>query len=93
MINNRDVMTGRNGAAIWSYVEQDFQRCDELDSVCPQIVPHALMAALRDSDKEAGRRAIGAMMTMKKIDIAAIEAARVPRPSGAPGRPARGAGR
>ena len=41
-----------------------------------QIVPSALMAALRDPDRAAAQRAFAAMMTMKKIDIAAIEAAR-----------------
>ena len=45
-----------------------------------QIVPRALMAALKDSDKPAAKRAFQAMMTMKKIDIAAIEAARAGGP-------------
>jgi predicted 3-demethylubiquinone-9 3-methyltransferase (glyoxalase superfamily) len=41
-----------------------------------QITPRALTAALADSDRAAARRAFEAMMTMGKIDIAAIEAAR-----------------
>lgn len=41
-----------------------------------QITPVALTKAITDSDPAAARRAFEAMMTMKKIDIAAIEAAR-----------------
>lgn len=41
-----------------------------------QIVPRALMEAISDPDTAAAKRAMEAMMTMKKIDIAAIEAAR-----------------
>jgi predicted 3-demethylubiquinone-9 3-methyltransferase (glyoxalase superfamily) len=41
-----------------------------------QIVPRALMAAMNDPDTAAAKRAMDAMMTMKKIDIATIEAAR-----------------
>ena len=41
-----------------------------------QITPRALMAAVTDPDPAAARRAFEAMMTMTKIDIAAIEAAR-----------------
>jgi len=41
-----------------------------------QITPRALIAATTDSDKAAAKRAMEAMMTMKKIDIAKIEAAR-----------------
>ncbi len=41
-----------------------------------QITPRILMEAISDSDRAAARRAFEAMMTMKKIDIAAIEAAR-----------------
>ncbi len=41
-----------------------------------QITPRALTAAMADPDAAAARRAFEAMMTMQKIDIAAIEAAR-----------------
>src|SRR5450631_1527833 len=44
-----------------------------------QITPRALIAAISDSDRAAATRAFDAMMTMKKIDIAAIEAARLGR--------------
>ena len=40
-----------------------------------QITPRALMKAIANPDPEAARRAMEAMMTMRKIDIAAIEAA------------------
>jgi len=41
-----------------------------------QITPRVLTEAIADSDPAIARRAFEAMMTMKKIDIAAIEAAR-----------------
>jgi predicted 3-demethylubiquinone-9 3-methyltransferase (glyoxalase superfamily) len=41
-----------------------------------QIVPRALIAALKDPDSAAAKRAMQAMMTMRRIDIAKIEAAR-----------------
>ena len=41
-----------------------------------QITPRVLIAALSDSDRAAAKRVFEAMMTMKKIDIATIEAAR-----------------
>jgi predicted 3-demethylubiquinone-9 3-methyltransferase (glyoxalase superfamily) len=41
-----------------------------------QITPRALIDAIADPDPAAARRAFEAMMTMGKIDIAAIEAAR-----------------
>ena len=41
-----------------------------------QITPRALTAAIADPDPAAAKRAFDAMMTMTKIDIAAIEAAR-----------------
>jgi len=40
-----------------------------------QITPRALMRAIANPDPEAARRAMQSMMTMRKIDIAAIEAA------------------
>ncbi len=41
-----------------------------------QITPRALMDAIHDPDAAAAKRAFDAMMTMGKIDIARIEAAR-----------------
>jgi predicted 3-demethylubiquinone-9 3-methyltransferase (glyoxalase superfamily) len=41
-----------------------------------QITPRALLAATRDPDGAAAKRAMDAMMTMRKINIAKIEAAR-----------------
>lgn len=41
-----------------------------------QITPRALLEATTDPDRAAAKRAMEAMMTMRKIDIAAIEAAR-----------------
>ncbi|CAG9252873.1 Putative 3-demethylubiquinone-9 3-methyltransferase (Glyoxalase superfamily) [Paraburkholderia unamae] len=40
-----------------------------------QITPKRLLEFVGGADREAGRRAMEAMMTMKKIDIAAIERA------------------
>ncbi|MDG3002389.1 VOC family protein [Paludisphaera mucosa] len=41
-----------------------------------QITPRVLLEAVADPDRAAAKRAMEAMMTMGKIDIAAIEAAR-----------------
>ena len=41
-----------------------------------QIVPHALWEGMTDPDPAAAKRVMEAMMTMRKIDIAAIEKAR-----------------
>ncbi|HBZ07965.1 MAG TPA: hypothetical protein DEP03_16920 [Massilia sp.] len=41
-----------------------------------QITPRALTEAIADPDRAAAKRAFEAMMGMRKIDIAAIEAAR-----------------
>jgi predicted 3-demethylubiquinone-9 3-methyltransferase (glyoxalase superfamily) len=40
-----------------------------------QITPRVLLEAMDNPDKEAAKRAFQAMMTMRKIDIAKIEAA------------------
>ena len=50
--------------------------CKDKWGVSWQITPRALMEATTDPDRAAAKRAMDAMMTMKKIDIAAIEAAR-----------------
>jgi 2-polyprenyl-6-hydroxyphenyl methylase/3-demethylubiquinone-9 3-methyltransferase len=41
-----------------------------------QITPRVLMAGISDPDPAAAKRTFEAMMTMRKIDVAAIEAAR-----------------
>jgi hypothetical protein len=41
-----------------------------------QITPRVLLEATTDPDRAAAKRAMEAMMTMRKIDIAKIEAAR-----------------
>ena len=56
--------------------ESDCSWCRDRFGLFWQIVPRALMAAIKDPDPAAAKRAMEAMMTMKKIDIAAIEAAR-----------------
>jgi len=40
-----------------------------------QITPRVLLEAMDNPDRDAAKRAMDAMMTMRKIDIAAIEAA------------------
>ena len=50
--------------------------CKDKFGLSWQIVPRALMAAMADPDPAAAKLAMQAMMTMRRIDIAAIEAAR-----------------
>ena len=50
--------------------------CKDRWGVSWQITPVALLAAVTDPDPAAAQRAFAAMMQMRKIDIAAIEAAR-----------------
>jgi predicted 3-demethylubiquinone-9 3-methyltransferase (glyoxalase superfamily) len=50
--------------------------CKDRWGVSWQITPRALTDAIADPDRAAAKRAFDAMMTMGKIDIAAIEAAR-----------------
>ena len=59
---------GRESACGW---------CKDRWGVSWRITPRALIAAVSDPDPKAAKRAFEAMMTMKKIDIAAIEAARL----------------
>jgi len=49
--------------------------CKDKWGISWQITPVALMQAVTGSDLAAAQRAFEAMMTMRKIDIAAIEAA------------------
>jgi predicted 3-demethylubiquinone-9 3-methyltransferase (glyoxalase superfamily) len=50
--------------------------CKDKFGLSWQITPRALMKAIADPDKAAAKRAMEAMMGMRKIDIAAIERAR-----------------
>ena len=50
--------------------------CKDKWGVAWQITPIALWEAITDPDTAAAQRAFAAMMQMKKIDIATIEAAR-----------------
>ena len=50
--------------------------CKDKFGLSWQIAPRALIAAITDPDTAAAKRAMDAMMKMKKIDIATIEAAR-----------------
>jgi predicted 3-demethylubiquinone-9 3-methyltransferase (glyoxalase superfamily) len=54
--------------------------CKDKFGLSWQIVPRALLRAFADSDKAAAKRAMDAMMGMKRIDIAAIERARAGGP-------------
>ena len=50
--------------------------CKDKWGVSWQITPRVLMDAVTGPDRAAARRAFDAMMEMRKIDVAAIEAAR-----------------
>ncbi len=50
--------------------------CKDRWGISWQITPIALIEAFTGSDRAAAKRAFDAMMQMKKIDVAAIEAAR-----------------
>ena len=50
--------------------------CKDKWGVSWQITPRVLTQAITDPDSAAAKRAFDAMMTMRKIDIAVIEAAR-----------------
>ena len=50
--------------------------CKDRFGLSWQIVPRVLLEAINDRDTAAAKRAFDAMMMMKKIDIAGIEAAR-----------------
>ena len=51
--------------------------CKDRWGISWQITPRALIAAITDPDPAAAKRAFDAMMQMTKIDIAAIQAARI----------------
>ena len=69
--------TDRYWSAIISNGGQESQCgwCKDKWGVSWQITPLALTQAFTNPDRSAAKRAFDAMMTMKKIDIAAIEAA------------------
>ncbi len=50
--------------------------CKDRWGVSWQITPRVLLEALTDTDPDVSKRVFDAMMTMRKIDVAAIEAAR-----------------
>ncbi|WP_193568423.1 VOC family protein [Oleiagrimonas citrea] len=56
--------------------ESDCGWCKDRWGVSWQITPRVLMDAITDADPGIAKRAFDAMMTMRKIDIALIEAAR-----------------
>ena len=56
--------------------ESDCGWCKDRWGFSWQITPRALLDAMADPDRAAAGRAMEAMMTMRKIDIAAIESAR-----------------
>ena len=55
--------------------ESDCGWCKDRWGLSWQITPRVLTAAFTDPDRAAAKRAFDAMMTMKKIDVAAIEKA------------------
>lgn len=64
-----DAITGNGG------VESQCGWCKDQWGISWQITPRVLMEALGNPDRAASKRAFEAMMTMRKIDIATIEAA------------------
>ena len=65
-----NAITGNGGEAI------DCGWCRDRFGLVWQITPRVLVEAINDPDRAAAKRAFEAMMTIQKIDIAAIEAAR-----------------
>ncbi|MBB2921098.1 VOC family protein [Cupriavidus alkaliphilus] len=65
-----DAIVGNGGQ------ESECGWCKDRWGLSWQITPRALLAAVTDPDRAAAKRAFDAMMTMRKIDIATIEAAR-----------------
>lgn len=56
--------------------ESECSWCKDKWGVSWQIAPRVLMESVTGSDRAAAKRVFDAMMQMRKIDIAAIEAAR-----------------
>jgi predicted 3-demethylubiquinone-9 3-methyltransferase (glyoxalase superfamily) len=65
-----DAIVGNGGA------ESECGWCKDRWGLSWQITPRVLMDATTSEDRAAAKRAFDAMMGMKKIDIATIEAAR-----------------
>ena len=72
----------RKGKSLWNAIvsnggqESQCGWCKDKWGISWQITPRALTDGMKDPDPEARARVFKAMMTMKKIDVAAIEAAR-----------------
>lgn len=66
-----NAIVGNGGA------ESECGWCKDKWGISWQITPRVLMEALGNPDRAASKRAFEAMMTMRKIDIATIEAALV----------------
>ena len=72
----------RKGKCLWNAIvsnggqESECGWCKDRWGLSWQITPRALTDAVMGADPAAAQRAFDAMMTMKKIDVAAIEAAR-----------------
>lgn len=56
--------------------ESECSWCKDRWGVSWQIAPRVLMEAVTGADRAAAKRVFNAMMQMRKIDVAAIEAAR-----------------
>jgi predicted 3-demethylubiquinone-9 3-methyltransferase (glyoxalase superfamily) len=69
-----DAITGNGGQ------ESQCGWCKDKFGLSWQITPRALMNAMADPDRAAAKRAMDAMMSMRKIDIAAVERARAGKP-------------
>lgn len=69
-----DAIVGNGGA------ESACGWCRDRWGFCWQITPRALLDGMADPDPAAARRVMAAMMTMGRIDVAAIEAARQGHP-------------
>lgn len=65
-----DAIVGNGGK------ESECSWCQDRWGFSWQIVPRVLMDGIKDPDRAAAKRVMEAMMTMGKIDIARIEAAR-----------------
>jgi len=71
----KPIATGTQSSATASQ-ESACGWCKDKWGLSWQITPIALTKAATDPDRAAAKRVVAAMMEMKKIDIAAIEAAR-----------------